>query len=125
MSGSKFKYMTEEQLARWTDRAYMPAPHKFYRPHYTQRLPASYRNTLDNAKAHQVEGRQVKIASYQSKQAIGYHLQPGDLDEIWKDVLRRIDEVPGMGGFPGTRTILHCQGGQAAVQGQPIAAYPA
>jgi len=99
VAGDKFKSLTHEQLSRWTDKIYLPAIHKFFKAHYTQHIPASFRNAYDNSKAHQVEGRQVQTSSYQAQQSVGYHLQPEHLDEIWRDVLHTIDVTPGLADF--------------------------
>ena len=94
--GDKFKSLTEEQLARWADQIYLPALHKFYNAHYTQHIPASFRTASGNSKAHSVETRQVQGQSYNSKRAIGYHLQPEYLVDVWNEILTRIADVPGL-----------------------------
>ena len=110
VAGTKFKSLTHEQLARWTDKVYMPAIHKFYKAHYTQHIPASYRNAYDNSKAHQVEGRQVQTSSYQAQQSIGYHLQSEHLDEIWQEVIRTIDVTPGLTDFRDPELFFSAKG---------------
>jgi len=78
----KFKSFTDKQLSRWADRIYLPALHKFYNAYYTQHIPASFRTASENSKAHSVETWQVQGQSYNSKRAIGYHLQPEYLDDV-------------------------------------------
>jgi hypothetical protein len=99
VAGGKFVSLTQEQLTRWVDLIYLPAIHQFYDAHYTQHLPANFRNAYHDSKAHQVEARQVQTASYQAQQCIGYHLQAEHLDEIWNEILRIIEGTPGLADF--------------------------
>lgn len=107
--GDKFHSLTHDQFSRWTDNIYMPAIHKFYKAHYTQHLPASYRSALDDSKAGQVESRQIQTASYQTQQSIGYHLQPEHLDDIWQDILQTI-QTPGFGDFRDPELFFSAKG---------------
>ena len=99
IAGEKFRSFTKDQHSRWADGVYLPALHKFYGAHYTQHIPASYRNAYDDSKAHQVEARQVQTSSYQAQQSIGYHLQPEHLDQIWNEVLETTANTPGLADF--------------------------
>lgn len=108
--GDKFKSFTEEQLSRWADRIYLPALHKFYKAHYTQHIPASFRTASGNSKAHSVEIRQVKGQSYNSKRAIGYHLQPEYLDQVWEEILATIANVPGLADFRDPQIFFSSKG---------------
>jgi hypothetical protein len=72
---SKFTALTNDQLSRWLDQIFYPAVHRYCEADYTQHLPADFGHALANSKAHQIEGRQVETASYQSQQSIEYHLQ--------------------------------------------------
>lgn len=108
--GDKFKSLTEEQLARWADQIYLPALHKFYNAHYTQHIPASFRTASGNSKAHSVETRQVQGQSYNSKRAIGYHLQPEYLDDVWSEILTRIADVPGLAYFRDPQIFFSSKG---------------
>ena len=78
----KFVSLTREQLTRWLDRAFLPAVGQFFDAYYKQHLPGNFDHAYANSKAHQIEGRQVETASYRAQQAVGYHLQPEDLDHI-------------------------------------------
>jgi len=95
----KFICLTNDQLSRWLDKIFHPAVYRYCDAHYTQHLPSSYRHSLANSKAHQVEGRQVETSSYRMRLAIGYHLQPEYLGQIWSDILDTIANTPGLGDF--------------------------
>ena len=73
--------------------------YRHYATYYTQYLPASFRQAFYNSKAHQVEGRQIDTASYQSQQALGYHLQFQNLGSVWDDVLEASNTTPGLHDF--------------------------
>lgn len=98
-AGDKFNALTQEQLRRWTDLIYLPAIQKFYRAHYTQHMPSSFRNALANSKAYQVEQRATALAGYRTQQSIGYHLQPEQLADIWEEVLETINNTDGLHDF--------------------------
>ena len=106
----KFTSMTQEQSARWLDRIFHPAVHRFCPAHLTQHLPASHRHALDNSRAHQVEGRQVETASYQTQRSISYFLQPEYLDQIWTEILRTIDHTPGLMDFREPQLFFSAKG---------------
>lgn len=108
--GDKFKSFTDEQLSRWADQIYLPALHKFYNAHYTQHIPASFRTASGNSKAHSVETRQVQGQSYNSKRAIGYHLQPEYLDDVWNEILTSIENVPGLADFRDPQIFFSSKG---------------
>jgi hypothetical protein len=108
--GDKFKSFTGEQLSRWADQICLPALHKFYKSHYTQHIPASFRTASGNSKAHSVETRQVQGQSYNSKRAIGYHLQPEYLDDVWNEILTRIADVPGLADFRDPQIFFSSKG---------------
>ena len=95
----KFVSLTKEQMTRWLDQIFLPAPHENYDPHYTQHLPPSYRHAFANSKAHQVEYRKVETASYQAQHSFGYHLQPDNLSAMWSDILHTIANLPGLAEF--------------------------
>jgi hypothetical protein len=65
LAQDKFVLMSKEQLSRWVDGIFHPAVYRYYRVYYTQHLPTTYQNALANSRAHQVEGRLMKMASYQ------------------------------------------------------------
>jgi hypothetical protein len=98
-STDKFFALTKDQLSRWLDKIFHPAVYQYCEAHYTQHLPASYRHALADSKARQVEARQVETASYQAQQALGYHLQPEYLGEIWTEILQTIANTPGLADF--------------------------
>lgn len=106
----KFTSLTQEQLSRWLDQIFHPAVYRYCEAHYTQHLPASYRNALADSKAHQVEGRQVHTASYQAQQSIGYHLQPEYLEPIWTDILSAIRDTPGLADFRDPQLFFSAKG---------------
>jgi hypothetical protein len=108
--GDKFKSLSEAQLSRWADQIYLPALHKFYRAHYTQHVPASFRTASGDSKAHSVETRQVQGQSYNSKRAIGYHLQPEYLDDVWGEILTTIANVPGLADFRDPQIFFSSKG---------------
>jgi hypothetical protein len=108
--GEKFKSLSGEQLSRWVDQIYLPALHKFYKAHYTQHIPASFQTASGNSKAHSVEIRQVQGQSYKSKRAIGYHLQPEYLDDVWGEILTRIANVPGLADFRDPQIFFSSKG---------------
>ena len=108
--GDKFKSLTTEQLSRWSDQVFHPSVYKYCEAHYTQHLPASYGHAYANSKAHQVEGRQIETASYQAQQAIGYHLQPEYLGEIWQDIIDKIDQTPGLADFREPQLFFSAKG---------------
>lgn len=108
--GEKFKALTREQLTRWVDQIYLPALHKFYKAHYTQHIPASFRTANDNSKAHAIEIRQVQGQSYKAKRAIGYHLQPEYLDYVWDDIVNKIANVPGLADFRDPQIFFSSKG---------------
>lgn len=95
----KFVSLSREQLTRWTDKVLNPALYKYYPAHYTQHLPASYRHAWANSKSHQVEGRKIETASYQSQMSLGHHLQPQRLGAVWNDIIETIDNTPGLADF--------------------------
>ena len=66
IASEKFVSLMKEQITHSLDQIFLPALQQYYDPYYTQHLPASYRHTLANSKAHQVEGRQIETASYQA-----------------------------------------------------------
>lgn len=108
--GEKFKSLSGEQLSRWVDQIYLPALHKFYKAHYTQHIPASFQTASCNSKAHSVEIRQVQGQSYKSKRAIGYHLQPEYLDDVWGEILTRIANAPGLADFRDPQIFFSSKG---------------
>jgi hypothetical protein len=108
--GGKFTALTKEQLSRWLDGIFNPAVHKYCEAHYTQHLPASYRQALANSRAHQVEGRQVETISYQAQQSLGYHLQPEYLDQIWNEILEIIANTLGFSDFREPQLFLSAKG---------------
>jgi hypothetical protein len=110
VSKGPFVSLTEEQLACWLNQIFHPAVHKYYGAHYTQHLPASFKHGLAESKANQVEGRKVVTASYQAQQALGYHLQPEQLDLVWSDILHTINQTPGLNGFRDPQIFFSAKG---------------
>lgn len=108
--GEKFKPLSSKQLSRWVDQIYLPALHRFYKAHYTQHIPASFQTASGNSKADSVEIRQVQGQSYKSKRAIGYHLQPEYLDDVWHEILTRIASVPGLTDFRDPQIFFSSKG---------------
>ena len=106
----KFVSLTREQLTRWLDRAFLPAVGQFFDAHYKQHLPGNFDHAYANSKAHQIEGRQVETASYGAQQAVGYHLQPEDLDHIWHDILATVSNTPGMADFREPQLFFSAKG---------------
>ena len=106
----KFTSLTHQQLSRWLDRIFHPAVYRYCEADYTQHLPADFQHAYANSKAHQVEDRHVETASYQAQQAIGYHLQPEYLAEIWHDVLATINNTPGLGDFREPQLFFSAKG---------------
>lgn len=95
----KFVALGGDQLARWTDQVLLPAIHQSYPAHYTQHLPASYHHALANSKAYQVEGRKIDGAGYRAQLALGHHLQPEYLEQVWSNMLDIIGTTPGLADF--------------------------
>lgn len=110
IGGEQFKSLSREQHSRWVDDIYLPALQQFYRAHYTQHLPSSYRTALNDSKAHSIELRQVQGQGYETQRAIGYHLQPEYLDAVWEEVLRRISTTPGVNDFRDAQIFFSCKG---------------
>jgi hypothetical protein len=108
--GSKFSSLTNDQLSRWLNRIFNPAVHRYCEAHYTQHIPASYRQALANSKANQIEGRQVETASYQAQQSLGYHLQPEYLDQIWTEIINIINDTPGVADFREPQLFISAKG---------------
>jgi len=106
----RFVSLSQEQLTRWTDQVLFPALHEYYPAHYTQHIPASYRHAGGNSKAHQVEGRKIKTASYQARLALGYHLQPQYLGRVWNKVLDTIESTPGLRDFREPQLFFNAKG---------------
>jgi hypothetical protein len=106
----KFASLTKDQLSRWLDRIFHPAVYRHCEAHYTQHLPASYRQALANSLAHQVERRQVETASYQAQRSIGYHLQPEYLGQIWAEILETIANTPGLADFRDPQLFFSAKG---------------
>ncbi|RMZ85929.1 hypothetical protein DV736_g6517, partial [Chaetothyriales sp. CBS 134916] len=82
-----FISLTDHDYTRWFDKIFHPIIYCHYTAHYTQHLPASFRQAFFDSKAHQVKGRQIDTASYQSQLALGYHLQPQHLGQVWNNVI--------------------------------------
>ena len=116
----KFVAMTKEQLSRWIDQIFHPTIHRFCRAHYTQHLPSSHRHALANSKAHQVEGRLVETASYQTQQSIGYVLQPEYLEPIWAEILRIINQTPGLMDFREPQLFFSAKGTKLLFKTNPV-----
>lgn len=95
----KFTALSQKQLTRWIDQIFLPALHKHLPAHYMQHIPSSFRHGLANSKAHQVEGRKIETASYQSQMSLGHHLQAKYLGGVWDDILEMIDNTPSMADF--------------------------
>ena len=109
-SRDKFISLTHHDYTRWFDRVFHPAVHHHCAAHYSQHLPASFRQAFANSKAHQVEGRKVETASYQAQQAIGYHLQPHQLGLIWSEVLATTQNTPGVADFRDPELFFSAKG---------------
>lgn len=105
-----FVSLTNDQLSRWMDQVFHPAVYKYVGAHYTQHLPASHRHALANSRAYQVEGRLIDTASYHAQRAIGYHLQPEYLDDIWTDILDTIANKPGLADFRDPQLFFSAKG---------------
>ena len=105
-----FVSLTNDQLSRWMDQVFHPAVYKYLGAHYTQHLPASHRHALANSRAYQVEGRLIDTASYHAQRAIGYHLQPEYLDDIWTDILDTIASKPGLADFKEPQLFFSAKG---------------
>jgi hypothetical protein len=99
LTQEKFVSLSKEQITRWVDDIFHPAIYRSCRAHYTQHLPATYRNALANSRAHQVERRLIETVSYQTQQSITHVLQPVYLERIWTDVLHTIQHTPGYRDF--------------------------
>ncbi|KAI7226593.1 hypothetical protein KC330_g8763 [Hortaea werneckii] len=110
VSGEKFKSLSSKQLSRWVDQIYLPALYRFYKAHYTQHIPASFQTASGNSRAHSAEIWQVPGQSYKSKRAIGYHLQPEYLDDVWGEILTRIASVPGLADFRDPQIFFSSKG---------------
>lgn len=106
----KFVSLTKDQLTRWLDHAFLPAVHNVYDADYTQHLPGDFEHAYDNSKAHQVEGRQVETASYEAQQAVGYHLQPEYLEQIWNDIVDAVNHTPGLTDFREPQLFFSAKG---------------
>jgi hypothetical protein len=106
----KFVSLTKEQHTRWMDGVFLPAVHRFYDADYTQHLPGSFQHAYANSKAHQVEGRQIETASYAAQQAVGYHLEPGTLEQIWTDILHTVNTTPGLADFRDPQLFFSAKG---------------
>jgi hypothetical protein len=106
----KFESLTSEQLSRWMDKVFHPAVHQYCEAHYTQHIPASFRHALANSKAHQTEGRLTARANYAAQRAIGYHLQPEYLHDIWTDILNTIESTPGLSDFREPQLFFSAKG---------------
>lgn len=106
----KFMSLTQDQHSRWLDQIFHPAVYRYCKAHYTQHLPASYQHALANSAAHQVEGRKIETASYQAKQALGYHLQPEYLNDVWTDILHTIAHTPGLHDFGDLQLFFSAKG---------------
>lgn len=115
----RFVSMTEEQLSRWTDRIFLPAIWRVFPPPYTQHLPPTYRVALADSKANQIEARRIETSSYQSQQAITYHLQPEYLQELWQVVLEIIRDTPGLGDFREPQLFFTAKGTKLMFQNRP------
>lgn len=106
----KLVSLTKEQLTRWMDQIFLPAVHKIYNADYTQHLPGSFNHAYANAKAHQVEGRQMETASYKAQQAVGYHIQPEHLNSIWRDMVNTVTNTPGYADFRKPQLFFSAKG---------------
>lgn len=110
VTAQKFSSLTREQLTRWLDRVFLPAVHNVYDADYTQHLPGNFDHAYANSKAHQVEGRQVQTASYEAQHAVGYHLQPEHLEQIWNDMVTTINTMPGLADFRDAQLFFSAKG---------------
>lgn len=109
-NNNKFTCMTNNQLSHWLDEVFYPAVYKYCDAHYTQHLPASYRHALANSKAYQVEQRLIETGSYQTQQALGYHLQPEYLNLIWTEILNTVTNTPGLADFREPQLFFSAKG---------------
>jgi hypothetical protein len=57
-----------------------------------------------------VEGRQIETASYEAQHAVGYHLQPEHLEQIWTDIVEIIDDTPGLADFREPQLFFSAKG---------------
>ena len=115
----KFISLTHHDYSRWFDRVFHPAVYRYCDAHYSQHLPASFRQAFANSKAHQVEGRQVETASYRTQQAIGYHLQPHQLGLIWSQVLETSETTPGLADFRDPQLFFSAKGTKLCFKSTP------
>ena len=115
----RFVSMTEEQSSRWADQIFHPAVWEAFPAHYTQHLPPTYRVAVADTKANQVEGRKIETSSYQAQQAIAYHLQPGRLEEVWRNVLQIIDDTPSLADFREPQIFFTAKGTKLTFQSRP------
>ena len=105
-----FIALTTDQLSRWLDQVFHPAIYNYHGAHYTQHLPASYRHSLANNKARQVEGRMANGAGYQVQQALHYHLQPEHLHAIWEQILHTTEQTPDLAEFRDPQLFFSAKG---------------
>ncbi|MCJ1472123.1 hypothetical protein MMC13_000770 [Lambiella insularis] len=93
-----FTAMTQEQIERWNSQVWWRALFKVMPAHISQHLPNGYAHAVANTHARR-EVRLVDSASYQAQMTITYHIQQVYLQDIWDEVLRLIEEVPGLADF--------------------------
>ena len=116
----RFISMTQAQLARWTDGVMHPAIWRFYPAYHTQHLPATYADAWMASKAHQVEGRKVETASYQSQRAIVHHIRPEYLQGVWEAMLEIISDTPGLADFREPQLFFNAKGTKMSFQSLPV-----
>ena len=109
-SREEFTSLTKEQHTRWLDQVFHPAVYAFCGAHYTQHIPSSYQHALANSTAHRIEGRQIETGSYRAQQALGYHLQPEYLHDIWQHILQKLAHTPGLADFREPQLFLSAKG---------------
>ena len=120
LTQEKFVSLTREQTSRWLDLIFHPTIYRACRAHYTQHLPASHRHALANSKSHQVEGRQIRTASYEGQQSISHILQPAYLEQIWTDVLNTIHHTPGLMDFREPQLFFSAKGTKLLFKTNPL-----
>ena len=57
-----------------------------------------------------MEGRRIETASYAAQQAVGYHLEPGTLDQIWTDILHTVNTTPSLADFRDAQLFFSAKG---------------
>ncbi|MBE7180211.1 MAG: hypothetical protein INR71_03215 [Terriglobus roseus] len=107
--GEQFEALTLEQQRRWTDRVFLQAIHRRLGSNFTQHLPANFDCAYNNARA-SVENRRRKEGHYQRHIGPGYFIHHEELAGIWGDVVRTLENEPGLDDFRGAYIFINAKG---------------